>query len=352
VAFGVRSNDPDQARIGERHGSHYSVDEDSAFMSGDRPLVPVAAAELDRLFGTLKVEFVRLSECIVGKGYRLELGGVGEPGLHYNISGTGRMIVGSRESIPLAPHTLVILPAKTLFRIEVPSPNDQRGTWRTVDGRSQVFAQGALRRYVATDAEPELVLICGYFHASYGASTDLFATLKAPIVEQFEEGDQVDESLRTALMELVAQEVGFGAMSAALLKQVIVALLRRSLRSMDLWVKRFSLLSDPQIARAFADMVAHPGARHSLRSLARTAFLSRSAFVARFSRVVGRSPMMILRDLRMRQAADQLRATTMTVDEIAHHAGYASRSSFVRAFRKALGDDPTSYRSRAHAPCE
>jgi len=133
-------------------------------------------------------------------------------------------------------------------------------------------------------------------------------------------------------------------MSAALLKQVIVALLRRSLRSMDLWLERFSLLSDPQIARAFAEMVAHPGAPHSVDSLARTAYLSRSAFVARFTRVVGRSPMSILRDLRMRQAAEQLRSTGMTVDEIARNAGYASRSSFVRAFRDAHGSDPTSYR--------
>jgi AraC family transcriptional activator of mtrCDE len=191
------------------------------------------------------------------------------------------------------------------------------------------------------------MLICGYFHASYGSSTDLFGALTRPLIEQFTEGDQVDESLKGALMELVAQEVGSGAMSAALLKQVLVALLRRSLRSMDLWVERFSLLSDPQVARAFADMVAHPGAPHSVESLARTACLSRSAFVARFTKVVGRSPMSILRDLRMRQAADQLRTTTMTVDEVAHHAGYESRSSFVRAFREAHGADPTSFR-RSH----
>jgi AraC-like DNA-binding protein len=314
-----------------------------------RPLVPVAAADLDRLLDTLMVGFVRLSECLVGEGYRLELGGIDAPGIHYNLSGTGRLIVGNGEPIALQPHTLVVLPANSRFRIEVPSRRDGRATWKTVDGRSQAFAQGAVRRYVATDAEPVIMLICGYFHASYGASTDLFGTLTAPIIEQFDEGDQVDESLKTALTELVAQEVGFGAMSAALLKQVVVALLRRSLRSMDLWVERFSLLRDPQIARAFADMVAHPGARHSVHSLARSAFLSRSAFVARFTGVVGRSPMSILRDLRMRQAADQLRSTTMTVDEIARHAGYASRSSFVRAFREAHGCDPTSYR-RSHAP--
>jgi AraC family transcriptional activator of mtrCDE len=320
-------------------------------MSEKPPLVPIAAAELDRLLDTLMVEFVRLSECLVGEGYRLELGGIDAPGLHYNLSGTGRMVVGSGEPIPLQPHTLVVLPARTLFRIEVPSRRGSGTTWKTVDGRSMPSAPGAVRRYVANDGEPVVVLICGYFHASYGASTDLFGMLKAPIVEQFEEGDQVDETLRAALMELVAQEVGFGAMSAALLKQVVVALLRRSLRSMDLWVERFSLLSDPQIARALAEMVAHPGARHSVSSHARAALHSRSAFEARFSRVVGRPPMLILRDLRMRQAAAQLESTTMTVDDIARHAGFASRSSFVRAFRKAHGCDPTSYR-RSHAPSE
>ena len=317
-------------------------------MNAGRPLVPVAAEDLERLLRTLMVEFVRLSECLVGEGYRLELGGVDAPGLHYNISGRGRMVVGNREPIELMPHTLVILPANSLFRIEVPSRHGSRATWKTVHGRSQVFAHGAVRRYVATDAQPVITLICGYFHASYGSATDLFGALTAPLVEQFDEGDQVDETLRTALVELVAQEVGFGAMSAALLMQVIVALLRRSLRTMDLWVERFSLLSDPQVARAFADMVAHPGARHSVRSLERTACLSRSAFVARFTRVVGRSPMSILRDLRMRQAAGQLESTALTVDEIARHAGYASRSSFVRAFREAHGCDPTSYRS-SHA---
>jgi AraC-like DNA-binding protein len=316
-------------------------------MSDTRPLVLVAAAELDRLLDTLTVEFVWLAGCLVGDGYRLDLGSIDAPGIHYNLAGAGRLIVGNGKPIELQPHTLIVFPANSPFRIEVPSRRDPRATLKTVHWRSQANEHSAVHRFVAKDAEPVIMLICGYFHASYGSSTDLFGALKAPIIEQFEEGDQVDETFKTALTELVAREVGFGAMSAALLKQVVVAILRRSLRSMDLWVKRFSLLSDPQIARAFAEMVAHPGARHSVQSLARTAFLSRSAFEARFTRVVGRPPMIILRDLRMRQAAEQLESSALTVDEIAHHAGYASRSSFVRAFRKAHGCDPTSYR-RSH----
>jgi AraC family transcriptional activator of mtrCDE len=203
-----------------------------------------------------------------------------------------------------------------------------------------------LRRYVAGDGEPEVVLICGFFHASYGSSLDLFGNLSSPIVERFDARDQLDHKLKMALAELVSQEVGFGAMSAALLKQVIVVLLRRSISSMQSWVERFSILRDPQIARAFSEMAAQPGRRHSLRSLAQCAALSRSTFVQRFTDVVGRPPMTVLRDLRMRQAAHQLATETFTLDEIANHAGYDSRSSFVRAFRKARGTDPTEYRQR------
>jgi transcriptional regulator GlxA family with amidase domain len=94
-------------------------------------------------------------------------------------------------------------------------------------------------------------------------------------------------------------------------------------------------------------MVARPGAAHTVQSLAHGAGLSRSAFMARFAEIFGRSPMTILRDLRMRQAALDLTTTTMPVDIVAHKAGYESRSSFVRAFRKAYNLDPSEYRRSA-----
>jgi AraC-like DNA-binding protein len=75
--------------------------------------------------------------------------------------------------------------------------------------------------------------------------------------------------------------------------------------------------------------------------------MSRSAFMVRFSEIFGRSPMAILRDLRMRQAALDLATTTMPVDLVAQNAGYESRSSFVRAFRKIYDVDPSEYRQNA-----
>jgi AraC family transcriptional activator of mtrCDE len=204
--------------------------------------------------------------------------------------------------------------------------------------------QDGILRVAVPNEQPEIVQICGFFNASFGQSVRLFGELREPVIEQFEPADRIDLKLREAMDELLLQEVGVGAMTASLLKQIVVSLVRRSLKSSQRWTERFSILADRQVTRAFADMVARPGAAHSVQSLAHRAGLSRSAFMARFSGIFGQSPMAILRDLRMRQAAIDLTTTTMSVDVVALNAGYESRSSFVRAFRKAYNRDPRDYR--------
>jgi AraC family transcriptional activator of mtrCDE len=312
-------------------------------------MLRISASDLDRLLSTLEVAFVGLSKCLVGAGHRLELANdIDAPAIHYNLMGAGKALIG-RDQIDLSPHTLMVIPARRPISIEASRVRGRR--LKVVDGHCQTAASGGIQKFVAGEGEPEIIVICGYIHATYGSSIDLFETLASPIVEQFAVGDQIDHKLDAALAELITQEIGSGAMSAALLKQVIVALLRRSLNSVNLWVERFSMLSDAQIARAFSQMAAHPGAPHTVESLARDAALSRSAFMSRFTRIVGRPPMFVLRDLRMRQAARQLTAGALSVEEIAHATGYESRSSFVRAFRKAFGCDPTEHRAlRKAAP--
>jgi AraC family transcriptional activator of mtrCDE len=315
----------------------------------DKPLLRIAPSDLDSLLTMLEVDFVRLTECLVSRGWRLELGEVEAPGLHYNLVGTGRMIVGD-VVIELKPHTLVIVPARQQVRIEVPSDEVQSPALEILDGREMAFPSGTVRRFVAGRDEPRIILICGYFRAMYGSSMDLFASLSAPIVEQFDVSDQLDRKLKSALTELVAQEAGVGAMTTSLLKQVLVVLLRRSLRSVDLWVERFSMFSDPHIARAFADMVTQPGAPHSIQSLSESACLSRSAFMSHFTSLFGRAPMEALREIRMRKAATLLANDSMSIDKIARAVGYESRSSFLRAFHKAYGNSPSEYRAALRVP--
>jgi AraC family transcriptional activator of mtrCDE len=245
-----------------------------------------------------------------------------------------RRLAGSKEPLQYAEHLKSVSNAS--------SCRAERFAARGL--HCQIVYQDGILRVAVPNEQPEIVQICGFFNASFGRSVRLFGELREPVIEQFEPSDKIDLKLREAMDELLQQEVGVGAMTASLLKQIVVSLVRRSLRSSQRWTERFSILADRQVTRAFADMVARPGAAHSVQSLAHSAGLSRSAFMSRFSDIFGRSPMAILRDLRMRQAAIDLTTTTMSIDVVALNAGYVSRSSFVRAFRKAYNRDPSDYR--------
>jgi AraC family transcriptional regulator, activator of mtrCDE len=293
---------------------------------------------LDTLLSGLEVEFVRLIECLVSPGWRLAISGASDvPGIHYCLAGTGRLLIGDDPPIAFTPHTLAIIPHNRPFKIEARTDDSPGSLLGTVESRSYPVAPGDVGRYVAGEPPPEIVMICGYFRATYGTSIDLFATLPVPIVEMFTAADQLDHKLKSAMDELIAQEVGAGAMSTALLKQVLITLLRRSLASADRWAQRFVALADPKIARAFSDMVARPAAPHTVQTLADTAGLSRSSFMSRFTAAFGDSPMTILRQLRMRRAHALLAAGNFTTDQVAAAVGYSSRSSFHRAFQRAYG---------------
>jgi AraC family transcriptional activator of mtrCDE len=305
----------------------------------------ISQSDLNSLITLLEVQVIGLSECLVSPGFKVIIDGHTEPGLHYILSGTGKLHLKKGPSVKLKPHTLIIVPPRCPMEIEVPASNGSPPLATRVFTREEdAGLVNSIYRFNARESEPKTIMICGLFQAQYGPSVDLFSTLSTPIVEQFDASDHLEHQLKTMLQELVAQEIAVGAMTGALLKQVIVALLRRSLKSNNLWKERFSMLSDPKIARALAEMVAEPGANHTIASLANTANQSRSSFMARFTSVIGRTPMQLLRDLRMGQAASQLDTGIYTVDQVARNCGYASRASFARAFKEVHGTGPRDYR--------
>ena len=247
-------------------------------------------------------------------------------------------------SVDIEPHSLIIVPPGRTYRIDSMVEHRPVGTLKCDWSKWSLVPSGEVRRIIAGEEGPKTLVICGFFRASYGTSLDLFSTHSAPIFEKFDSKDQLDQKLLAALDELVAQEIGAGAMTASLLKQVLIAVFRRSLSSMGLWVERFSVLRDLHVAKALAEMVAKPGAPHTLQSLAEISGLSRSGFIERFRTVLGRAPMTVLRQLRLRHAARLLSVDGVSVEQAANAAGYQSRTSFIRAFRKAHGCDPSEYR--------
>jgi AraC family transcriptional activator of mtrCDE len=307
-----------------------------------KPLWRISRADLNKLMMTLEVNRVRLTECTLTAGARLEIARAEHPTIHYGFAGLGAILVEGEPAIELSAHTLVVVPARKSTTIVVPAACNSLPRTFTA-----AFVPGISPRHAVGEGEPALQVGCGSFAAVYAAGLDLFASLTAPIVETFEAHDQLHLVMNYAMTELAAQEVGGGAMSSALLKLVLLSLLRRSLISTNPWVERFSILNDPPIARAFAEMAYRPAAQYTVRALSQSVGLGRSAFMARFVAAFGESPMALLRRLRMRQAAGLLAANALSIDQVAMHAGYQSRSSFTRIFRRHYGRDPSEYRAEA-----
>lgn len=197
------------------------------------PIVRAPQTDLNSLMSTLEVNVVALSEYLVSRGSRLEMGAASVTGLHYNLKGVGKC--SSLDFRRSNSHPIRLLFFLQTCRSEIEtSASPGKSMPPPHPNRSSTESSGPIRRYVAGNSEPEVVMICGFFSAFYGSSTDVFSSLSEPIVEQFDETDRLDGTLKLAISELIKQELGSGAMSAAILKQVIITILRRSLTSVNL----------------------------------------------------------------------------------------------------------------------
>lgn len=103
-------------------------------------------------------------------------------------------------------------------------------------------------------------------------------------------------------------------------------------------------LRDPQIGRALAAIHRTPQRAWRVAELAHDAGMSRSAFSARFSQLVGDSVMRYLTRWRLQLARTYLRETRDPLARIAERIGYESEAAFCRAFKRMFSVPPGSVR--------
>jgi len=108
-------------------------------------------------------------------------------------------------------------------------------------------------------------------------------------------------------------------------------------------------LQDSQIGRAVALIHREPARTWTVASLASEIAMSRSAFAARFTELVGEPAMSYVTRWRMHLAATALRHEGVTVAELAPRLGYRSEAAFARAFKRVMGSPPGEVRRAAHA---
>ncbi|MEY9910584.1 AraC-like DNA-binding protein [Catenulispora sp. MAP12-49] len=106
----------------------------------------------------------------------------------------------------------------------------------------------------------------------------------------------------------------------------------------------YSALADPSIGTALDHLHTDPARRWTVADLAATAGLSRAAFAARFTELVGQPPMAYLAGWRMALAADLLREDAgTTVAAAAQAVGYQDAFAFSVAFKRAKGMSPSQW---------
>jgi len=101
---------------------------------------------------------------------------------------------------------------------------------------------------------------------------------------------------------------------------------------------------DPRIQQARLRILNALSGRISVAAIAATVHLSWSHFSHLFRRELGTSPQRFIKAQRMSLAQELLKATQLSVKEIASRAGIGDPSRFVREFKRIYRLTPSQYR--------
>lgn len=249
------------------------------------------------------------------------------------VAGTTRLTVDGHEPLVLEQGDFVLVPAAfdfTVTSLEPPANGEPT---------AYVFRADGEIRHGDPDASPDVRMLVGY---CVFASPD--AALLVSLLPQLVHVR--GEPTLTTLVSLVHAE--FRARRPGrdvVLARLLDVLLIEALRSAPQHAASPGLvrgLADDRLAVAIRRMHEQPSASWTVAELAREAAMSRSAFFARFSRLLGVTPMDYLAGWRIALAKRLLRDGA-TVADVAARVGYGSASAFSVAFNRHVGRPPAHF---------
>jgi AraC-like DNA-binding protein len=213
----------------------------------------------------------------------------------------------------------------------------------------QPAADGGLARVRHGGGGESTHIVCGFL-ASEEASNPMIAALPRLLKLDIREGasrEWVEAAVKFAASELTEGRVASRSVMARLSELLLVEAVRNYAVTLGEhesgWLKG---LADPQIGRTLALIHGDLGVQWSIERLAREAAMSRSAFVERFTQLVGMPPIRYLTCWRLHTAKLQLRETRRSIADLAHALGYDSEEAFSRAFKRYAGVSPARWRDQ------
>jgi AraC-like DNA-binding protein len=157
----------------------------------------------------------------------------------------------------------------------------------------------------------------------------------------------LDSTARFLLRETQHPGMGAAIIVTSLIDVLFVEAVRMWLREQPAgeagWL---GALRDPSIGAALGLMHHAPEKQWTVPALSAAVGLSRSPFAAKFTALVGQSPMSYLKRWRLQRAAALLRHDAVALSSVAEQVGYESTAAFSRAFTGFFGVSPGRYRYR------
>lgn len=284
---------------------------------------------------TLLQPAARLSKLVECAGtWRLHREETGEPFYCAILEGRCRVTFGNQQPIILQAGDFVLAPAmRNLVSESIDAPTDLSPMVpaRVSEGRFRV-GRG--------DAPADVRMRIG--HCSFGAPDSALLVSLLPDVVVVRDCPRL-----STLMQLVDEETREQRPAREMvLERLLEVLLIEALRSGTEAPSAPGLsrgLGDERLSVALHGMHARPEYPWTVSELANEAALSRSAFFARFNRIVGLPPMEYLLAWRMALAKKFLRERNLGIEQVAERVGYGSASTFSVAFARYAGMPPARY---------
>jgi AraC-like DNA-binding protein len=246
------------------------------------------------------------------------------PHAHFHVidRGAASLQLGSRPALVLREGDVVFLPRGARHALRAAPSGSRRATIITGQySHAGVIAPRLLR------ALPSVFVS----HVGAGAPRDLL---------RLNSHYMVDEANR--------REPGCAIMISRLMELLFIQSIRQWGSAGRRHVGWVAGIADPAIGSALAAIHERPAEPWTVAALAAIAGHSRSAFAARFSDVVGQSPLRYLTAWRLSLAAENLTAGSAPIADIAALVDYGSEAALSRAFSATFHMTPARFR-RTHA---
>lgn len=198
---------------------------------------------------------------------------------------------------------------------------------------------------------PATVVICGVVRFDHPAAHDLIRLLPRVIgVDAWSspESEWIQSTLRFMAFEARELRAGGETVITRLADILVVQAIRSWMASDPVaqtgWL---GALRDKQVGRAIALIHRDPAHNWEVAALASSVGMSRSAFAARFTELVGEPAMQYATRWKMRTAQMWLKEDDASLGEMANRLGYESEAAFSRAFKRFMGVSPGAARRNA-----